>query len=202
MVLNLSSNHKHQAAKANKVAPIADKAAPMPAGPIIYREDGRIDWGNMWDSFCVLALDGGPPHRGEVLGAPANPDITSEAYQSAAAEISRGVWEVAELTAVSAEPGWMQIECRSQGHARWLAEAIQEENVQARHEQQWLLVPVGESFQLEKEIKNVITAVAKTTHYWNEHLAPEVKQALAFQDKIEGVWRKIRHVILSRPLSL
>ena len=188
MVLNLSSNHKKQPAE-------VDKSAPMPAGPILYRDDGRIDWGNMWDSFCVLALDGGPPHRGERLKAPHNPDTTCEAYEFAVAEISRGIWEVAEMTAVPAEPGWLQIACQSEGQARWLAEAIEEENVQARHEQRWLLVPVGDEFRLKHEIKNVITAVAKTTHYWKEHLAVEVKQALAFQDKIEGIWRRIKQVI-------
>lgn len=188
MVLNLSKSHK------NGTNP-ADKAAPMPAGPIVYRADGSIDWGNMWDSFCVLALDGGPPHRGEMLCAPTNPDINSPEYHFAVAEISRAIREVAQLTAVPAEPGWLQIQCQSVGQARWLAEAIEEENVQARHEGEWLLVPVGDHFRLKKEIKNVITAVAKTTHYWQEHLAVEVKQALAFQDKIMEIWRKLRNII-------
>lgn len=182
MVLNLSKSNNNG----------ADPAAPMPAGPIVYREDGTVDWGNMWDSFCVLALDGGPPHRGDFLQAPLHPNVDSESYQFAVAEIARGVLEVSGLTAVPAEPGWLQIECQSEGQARWLAQAIEEENVQARHEGIWLLVPVGHQFRLKQEIKNVITAVAKTTHYWQAHLAVEVKQALAFQDKIEEVWRKIR----------
>ena len=98
-------------------------------------------------------------------------------------------------TAVPAEPGWLQIQCNSEGQARWLAEAIKEENVQARFEGAWLLVPVGDDFRLKKEIKNVITAVAKTTHYWQEHLAVEVKQALAFQEKLGAIWRKVKQVI-------
>jgi len=185
MVLNLSKTHK------NGTAPV-DKAAPMPAGPIVYREDGAIDWANMWDSFCVLAQEGGPPHRGELLEAPANPDTTSEGYDFAMTEIARGIWEVAELTAVPATPGWLEILCHSEGQARWLAEAIAEENVQARHDGDLLFVPVGDQFRLKKEIKNVITAVAKTTHYWQEHLAVEVKQTLAFQDTIMGIWRKVK----------
>ncbi|WP_420627201.1 hypothetical protein [Candidatus Leptofilum sp.] len=185
MVLNLSKTHKNGSEAANR-------AASMPAGPIIYREDGAIDWGNMWDSFCVLALDGGPPHRGDFLRAPQNPDVNSEAYQFAVSEIARGIWEVAAMTAVPAEPGWLQIDCASAGQARWLAEAIVEENVQARHEGSLLYVPVGDAFRLKKEIKNVITAVAKTTHYWQEHLAIEVKQALAFQDKLGSIWRTIQ----------
>ena len=188
MVLNLSNSHKNDPDSANK-------AAPMPAGPIVYREDGTVDWGNMWDSFCILALDGGPPHRGDFLYAPDNPNINSESYQFAVAEIARGVLEVSGLTAVPAEPGWLQIQCNSEGQARWLAEAIKEENVQARFEGAWLLVPVGDDFRLKKEIKNVITAVAKTTHYWQEHLAVEVKQTLAFQEKLGAIWRKVKQVI-------
>ena len=188
MVLNLSKTHKNGTTSANL-------AAPMPAGPIVYREDGAIDWGNMWDSFCVLAQEGGPPHRGDLLAAPHKPDTTSEAYQLAVTEIARGIWEVAELTAVPATPGWLQILCQSETQARWLAEAIVDENVQARHEGSYLFVPVGDQFRLKKEIKNVITAVAKTSHYWQEHLAVEVKHALAFQDKILGIWRRLRNVI-------
>ena len=191
MVLNLSKTHKNETA-------VANKAAPMPAGPIVYREDGCVDWGNMWDSFCALAVDGGPPHRGKMLQAPDKPDITSVNYHFAVAEIARGIWEVAQLTAVPAEPGWLQMECQSAGQARWLAEAIEEENVQARHKGQLLLVPVGDQFRLKKEIKNVITAVAKTTHYWEEHLAIEVRQALAFQDKIEAIWNKIRESVMGK----
>ena len=110
------------------------------------------------------------------------------------AEIARGIWEVAELTAVPVTPGWLEILCYSEGQARWLAEAIVEENVQARYDGHYLFVPVGDQFRLKKEIKNVITAVAKTTHYWQEHLAVEVKQALAFQDKIARIWRKVKGI--------
>jgi sirohydrochlorin cobaltochelatase len=188
MVLNLSKTHK-------KGMTPADKAAPMPAGPFVYREDGNIDWGNMWNSFCVLAQEGGPPHRGDLLEAPQNADTTSDSYHFALTEIARGVWEVAALTAVPATPGWLQILCQSEGQARWLAEAIIEENVPARHEGQQLFVPVGDQFRLEKEIKNVITAVAKTSHNWQEHLAVEIKQALAFQDKIVGLWQKLKNII-------
>ena len=191
MLLNLSKTHKTEAMA-------TDKAAPMPAGPIVYRPDGGVDWANMWDSFCVLAQDGGPPHRGDMLLAPENPDTTTTSYHFAVAEIVRGVWEVAELEAAIAEPGWMQIQCKSEGHARWLAQAIEDENVQARYEGSKLFVPVGDTFQLKKEVKNVITAVAKTTHYWEEHLAIEVKQALAFQESIERMWYKVRKIFAKK----
>ena len=192
MVLNLAKTHKN-----NKTA-VAHKAATMPAGPIVYREDGSVDWSNMWDSFCVLALDGGPPHRDGLLQAPHHPDINSPNYHFAVAEIARGIDEVAGLTAVPAEPGWLQVGCQSTGQARWLAEAIIEENVQTQHKGNLLFVPVGDEFRLKQEIKNVITAVAKTSHYWQEHLAIEVKQTLAFQDKVEKIWSKLRGAFRSK----
>src|ERR1700687_960529 len=56
------------------------RPAPPPAGlmaaaPFVLREDGRPDWGAMWESFCELALYGGPPHRGpdNPLRAPDGP---------------------------------------------------------------------------------------------------------------------------------
>ncbi len=164
---------------------VMDKKAPMAAAPIKYRPDGLIDWGNMWDSFCVLALEGGPPHRGTLLQSPANPDTCNETYQMGVREIVRGIEEVSGLTAESASPGWIAVYCASAGMARWLSEAIVQENVQARCQGNTLFVPVGDSFTLKGEIKNVITAVAKTTHYWQEHLAAEVKQTLALQDTFE-----------------
>jgi sirohydrochlorin cobaltochelatase len=179
MVLNLTATHK-------PAGTAEDPRAPMPAGPIVYREDGKIDWGNMWDSFCMLALDGGPPHRGELLTAPLSPDVNRENYHFAVTEIARGIWETSGLTAVPHSPGWLAITCHSPAQARWLAEAITEENVDARHEGKALFVPVGDEFRLKGEIKNVITAVAKTSHYWDAHLAAEVKQTLAWQTRLEG----------------
>ena len=75
--------------------------------------------------------------------------------------------------------------------ARWLSEAIAEERVEARHEGALLLVPVGEWTEVQGEIKNVITVVAKTTHYWREHLPAEVKQALAARERIEQIKARV-----------
>jgi sirohydrochlorin cobaltochelatase len=135
-----------------------------------YRSDGSVDWGNMWDTFCVLARDGGPPHRGMLLDVVAPVDPASPALRAVAAEIIRGIEAVSGLTAFVAEPGWIGISCASPAMARWLAESIVLENVPARSNDSFLLVPVGEDFTIVHEIKNVITAVAKTTHYWKEHL--------------------------------
>jgi sirohydrochlorin cobaltochelatase len=32
-----------------------------------------------------------------------------------------------------------------------------------------LFLPAGPTFRLDKEIKNVVTVIAKTHHYWKEH---------------------------------
>lgn len=175
-----SSPHAVSAAPDVSSAP-AVSSAPMAPAPFRYRSDGEVDWGNMWDTFCALALDGGPPHRGTMLDAPLKPNVDSVAYQYVAAEISRGIAEVSGLRAETADPGWLRVACGSTAEAAWLAEAIRGENVAAHHDGRYLFLPVGEAFTVKGEIKNVITAVAKTTHYWNDHLAAEVKQTLAAQ---------------------
>lgn len=167
-------------------------AAPMTAAPMRYTDDGQVDWGNMWDSFCALALDGGPPHRGALLSAPAPADPASPAYLAVAREIIRGVQEVSGLDAAPAQPGWIAITCASPGMARWLSEAIIAENVAARYEDSLLLVPVSERFALKGEIKSVITAVAKTSHYWREHLPRAAKDAVEAQARLNQLWRGLR----------
>jgi sirohydrochlorin cobaltochelatase len=161
-----------------------ERSAPMAAAPMKYQPDGSVDWGNMWDSFCVLAREGGPPHRGNMLYADEDADITSDGYRFAVAEIVRGVAAVSGLAAGASSPGWIAVQCASASMASWLAESIVEENVEARADGSRVLVPVGAHYTLKGEIKNVITAIAKTTHYWGEHVPPEVKQTLALQARL------------------
>ncbi|MFN8515209.1 MAG: hypothetical protein U0232_04185 [Thermomicrobiales bacterium] len=165
----------------------ADRRAPMAPAPMKYNDDGSVAWGEMWDSFCILALDGGPRHRATMLNGDPTADTTSETYRTAVGEIARGVTLVSGLSAEAGEAGWVAIRCHTPGMARWLAEAIVEENVAAQATGATLLVPVAEHFALKGEIKNVITAVAKTTHYWREHLPAEVKQTLEFQARLGNV---------------
>lgn len=168
-----------------------DSRAPMAAAPMKYLPDGTVDWGNMWDTFCVLARDGGPPHRGTLLvGDPHGAD--TPAYRAAAAEIVRGIGLVSALDAAPAAPGWIAVRCASPGMARWLAESIQQENVDAQSDGALLLVPCAAHYTLKGEIKNVITAVAKTTHFWREHLPPDVKRALAAQDRLAAIADRAR----------
>jgi hypothetical protein len=163
----------------------------MAAAPIKYQPDGSVDWGDMWDSFCVLAREGGPPHRGTMLQAHTDADTASAGYRYAVEEICRGIGAVSGLRAEAAGPGWIAVECRSAGMARWLAESIQVENVAARAEQMLLLLPAGDYFTLKGEIKNVITAVAKTTHYWGEHVPIEVKQTFELQARLEHLRARV-----------
>jgi sirohydrochlorin cobaltochelatase len=164
-----------------------DWAAPMAPARMRYNDDGSAAWGEMWDSYCLLALDGGPPHRATLLRAEPTSDVAGGDYQRAVAEIVRGIGLVSGLPAAPAAPGLVAVACQTAGMARWLADAIGEENVEARARGTTLLVPAGASYTLTGEIKNVITAVAKTTHYWREHLPLEVKQALEVQERFGGV---------------
>jgi hypothetical protein len=53
------------------------------------------------------------------------------------------------------------------------------ENVAARRRGAVLELPVAPHFRLEKEIKNVITVIAKTCHYWLGHMPRDQQQAIA-----------------------
>ena len=181
----------------NTSAAPADRRAPLAAAPLKYAADGAVDWGNMWDTFCELAQTGGPPHRATVLRAPdpATVDTADPAYQNVAAEISRGILAVSGLPAAPAQPGWIAVQCRSAAQARWLADSILEENVAAQAVGSTLLLPLAAYFTTPSEIKNVITVVAKTTHYWADHLPAEVKQALAVQVRVSRLVAQVKRWI-------
>ena len=134
---------------------------------------GVVAWDEIWTSFCDLAMAGGPPHRGRLLEA-----ITAEqakenlpAYELVVCEIRRGIEMVTGLSTTRAETlGWVGVECDDEAMAVWLMRAIMVENVMVRRERMTLFLPAGPNFRVRKEIKNVITCVAKTVHYWRAHL--------------------------------
>jgi sirohydrochlorin cobaltochelatase len=144
----------------------------MGTAPLRYTEDGRVAWDQMWTAFCDLALAGGPPHRDAML-EPAAPEEALAApgdYARVVAEIERGLLLVTGLPAVrSTSPGWVGLHCTGEEMARWLRQAIEVENVRVRREGAVLYLPAGPQFRTEQEIKNVVTVVAKTHHYWIEH---------------------------------
>jgi sirohydrochlorin cobaltochelatase len=152
------------------VAPVS-----MGSAALKYGRDGKVAWHDTWDSFCDLAMAGGPPHKGKLLMAASEQEIDAEPerYQQVVEEICRGIEMVAFLPAErAATPGWVRVECQTAVTAGWLARAIVMENVSARCEGTTLELPAGPAYRIDKEIKNVITAVAKTGHYWLDHTGP------------------------------
>lgn len=147
-------------------------AAPMGAAGLVYGADGKVAWDQIWQGFCDLALAGGPPHRGTLL-EPIDPNEAAtqpEAYEQVLEELDRGIKLVTGLETVrSTTAGWIGMRCTDEAMALWLLRAIVVENVSVRREGNILYFPVGPNFRLEKEIKNVITVIAKTHHYWQEH---------------------------------
>ncbi|QHN02941.1 hypothetical protein FTO74_05825 [Granulicella sp. WH15] len=83
----------------------------------------------------------------------------------------RGIELAARLQAAPfSSPGWLRVPCRNHTMAGWLLRAITMENVSVRPEEGSILLLAGPSFRVQKEIKNVITVITKTTHYWSGHL--------------------------------
>jgi len=154
----------------------------MGSAKLAYGPDGRIDWDSMWTHFCDLALAGGPAHRGTLLEPCSSPEMASEEenYRAVVAEIGRGIGLVANLPVILRHlPGWVAVRCTNKGMAAWLLRAIMAENIMTRHDGELLLLPAGPSFRQEKEIKNVITSVAKTCHYWNDHTSDQEQESIA-----------------------
>ena len=156
--------------------------APMGSAGVRYGADGKVAWDRMWGSFCDLAMAGGPPHKGKLL-EPAPPgEIAADraGYAAVVAEVCRGIRMVTDLMPVeSPSPGWVQIECGTAAMAAWLLRAITVENVAVRADGAFLALPAGPGYRLLKEIRNVITVIAKTTHYWAGHMSVMHRQTIA-----------------------
>lgn len=158
------------------------KPVSMGSAGLKFASNGCVAWDEMWASFCDLALAGGPPHRGKLLEPATRAEITRESarYQQAVSEICRGIELVTGLYAEqSSLPGWIDVDCVNRTTAAWLVRAINIENVSADTETTILRLPAGPRFRIEKEIKNVITAIAKTSHYWSGHTSLAQHRAVA-----------------------
>ena len=145
----------------------------MGSAGLKYSLDGRVAWNEMWQTFCDLAMAGGPPHKGTLLEPGSRAAIESQParYAQVTDEIRRGIEMVTELPAeLAPRPGWVRVTCINQTMAAWLHRAIVMENVAARREYNDLDLPAAPMFRIEKEIKNVITVIAKTCHYWMGHV--------------------------------
>ena len=161
-----------------------DEVQPVSMGTagVRYGADGRIAWDQMWGSFCDLAMAGGPPHKGTLLQPAAAAAIEAEpaAYGAVVAEICRGIMMVTDLEAErSPSPGWVRLQCPTRGMAGWLLRAIVMENIAVRGEGTTLELPAGPAYHPLKEIKNVITVIAKTAHYWVGHMPVMQRQEIS-----------------------
>jgi len=154
----------------------------MGSAGLKFASDGRVAWDEIWGSFCDLAMAGGPPHRGKLLEPASKSEIDAEPgrYQQVVDELCRGVEMVTGLAAeASSTPGWIHVDCPSTTMAGWLVRAINMENVSAYSDDMVLHLPAGPHFRLEKEIKNVVTSIAKTSHYWLGHTSVAQHRAIA-----------------------
>lgn len=145
----------------------------MGSAGLIYGADGQIAWDRIWTSFCDLALAGGPPHRGKLL-EPVSPEevkAAPERQRMVIAEIDRAIGMTSGFRILDGyEPGWVGVPCTSEAEASWLHLAVNAENVSIRRRGLVLQLPAGPAFRPEKEIKNLVVALAKTSHYWEGHL--------------------------------
>ena len=154
----------------------------MGSAGLKYGLDGKVAWNEMWATFCDLAMAGGPPHKGMLLEPASRGEIDAspDRYASVVSEICRGVTMVTDLEAErSSNPGWVRVECLTRAMASWLVRAISMENVAVRADGVMLELPAGPGYRLEREIKNVVTAIAKTTHYWQSHMSIMQRSAIA-----------------------
>lgn len=145
----------------------------MGSASLKFDSEGKVAWDEIWTSFCDLALAGGPPHRGTLLEAVPAADAIADrtAYDAVVAEMERGIRLTTGLPVVtSCTPGWVGVQCQNEEMAVWLMRAIIVENVMVRREGETLFLPAGPKFTVTREIKNVITTIAKTVHYWTAHL--------------------------------
>ena len=124
-------------------------AGSMGSAELKFNADGQVAWGEIWTTFCHLALAGGPPHRGTLLDAATavEAEANPAELRTAAAEIERAISLTTELKAVaSPHPGWIAVRCHDEEMAAWLVRAIVAENVMARRKHELLLLPVGPKF--------------------------------------------------------
>jgi sirohydrochlorin cobaltochelatase len=176
------------------------KPTSMGSAGLKFASNGRVAWDEMWASFCDLALAGGPPHRGKLLEPATKAEIAAEAdrYEQVVDEICRGIELVTGLYAEqSSIPGWVDVDCINRTMAGWLVRAINIENVSAHAAGTILKLPAGPRYRIEKEIKNVVTAIAKTSHYWCGHTSTAQHRAIAGLFEI----MESESVLIQAPLS-
>ncbi len=149
---------------------LTEKNAPMKSAPFAYENDGKVAWDKMWDSYCYLAKEGGAPHRETMLrGKGENNDLQSQNYQNAVKEILRAYKLLIPYRSIERSAGWIGVKLYSKNMADWFRDIICSENVECKHEGKSILLPVNDDYRLEFEVKNLVTVIGKTYHYWHLH---------------------------------
>ena len=155
---------------------------PMGSAGLKYGDTGQVAWNEMWKTFCDLAMAGGPPHKGRLLEPAVASEVEQhrERYDEVVREICRGVEMVTTMPCEPApDPGWVRVECYTPTQAAWLLRAIAMENVDVRGSGVALDLPASPAFRLDREIKNIVTVIAKTCHYWDDHMPRSQQRAIA-----------------------
>lgn len=146
----------------------------MGTAALKYDAEGKVAWGEIWGSFCNLAMAGGPPHKGKLLEPASEAEVAAslQRYRDVVQEACRGIRLATDLAVDRSDsPGWIQMFCHSETMAEWMVRAIVVENVSARLAGTSVMLPAGPSYRIGKEIKNIVTVVAKTSHYWAHHMS-------------------------------
>ena len=161
----------------------------MGSAPLKFDSDGRVAWGEIWGTFCNLAMAGGPPHKGMLLEPGTVSEIQEKPhqYRTVVDELTRGIRLASELAVTGSQrDGWVRVDCGDPTMAGWLLRAVVMENISCRLEGTAIDLPAGPHYRVEKEIKNVITTAAKTSHYWNGHMwrtqKEEIRKTFAQMD--------------------
>jgi hypothetical protein len=141
-----------------------------------------------------LGHGGGPPHRGTLLEPATEAEIRGRSREIQVSWRTRSAVASAwcptlRVDDAAPNPGWIDLFGPSTGMAGWMARAIVMENVSARAERQRRAASCGPRFRLEKEIKNVVTSVAKTAHYFVDHIWSGQQRAIAELFKKGLRWR-------------
>lgn len=185
MTLDSAAELKRLEARINTILPpryvgCFEDVSPtsMGSAKMKYDAQGRVAWGEIWTTFCHLALAGGPPHRGRLLEpvTQAEVEANGEAQQVVVAELERALRLTVDLPQVAERrSGWIGLRCDDGAMAAWLTRAVVAENVFARREAELLFVPVGPAFRIEKEVKNVVVSLAKSCHYLLDHVDDDAR---------------------------
>ncbi len=154
----------------------------MGSASLKFDAANQVAWDEIWDHFCDLAMAGGPPHKGKLL-EPASPlqvAAQPDRYRAVVQELCRGIRMVSTLAVEpSPNPGWIRVLCSTDVMAEWMVRAIVMENVTARLQGSVVELPAGPHYRLEKEIKNVVTVIAKTFHYFDGHIGNRQQRRIA-----------------------